>query len=235
MDAPQASGQQGGQNWPLCFPPGHGLEGVAAQGRARPFWGQWPHLQLKPCPPGPFSQGHRPKHQVGSVTAITPWDSEALGPSSYFQVTPQSRQGQVRLDRAPRPPQHTHPWTKPLASLLLGVSADLGLPASTLPCSRAQAETSPIPSLGQGTSPASACFCHLPCSPPTGAAGWRASLCNLRTASRPRFQGPQGPAGHLGWARGLRTSARASWGHSHQAHHGLNHSPAVCACRRAHL
>lgn len=83
--------------------------------------------------------------------------------------------------------------------------------------------------------PHSACLCHLPCSPPTGAASWRASLCNLRTASRARFQGPRGPAGHLDWARSLRTSARASWGHSHQAPHGLNCSPAVCVCRCAHL
>lgn len=178
-----------------CPGPKLGLSGAVA------------HLRLKPCPSGPFRQGQSPEPRMGSAPAIALWDSEVVGPSSHFQVTPAP---QARPERPPRllHMRAENQATKscvPQPSPLPGASVGLCLPVLTLSYSRnvGLGISQPHP-LGQGAS-LSACLCHLPwfvahhsqlgpkaSLPPTGAAGSWASLCSLRTASRLRYQGPQG-------------------------------------------
>lgn len=178
-----------------CPGPKLGLSGAVA------------HLRLKPCPSGPFRQGQSPEPRMGSAPAIALWDSEVVGPSSHFQVTPAP---QARPERPPRllHMRAENQATKscvPQPSPLPGASVGLCLPVLTLSYSRnvGLGIAQPHP-LGQGAS-LSACLCHLPwfvahhsqlgpkaSLPPTGAAGSWASLCSLRTASRLRYQGPQG-------------------------------------------
>lgn len=214
MDASWASGQRGDKADPSAFLQVMVWQEWLPWAQARSLWGSGPSaaqaLPIWPIQTGAVRQGQSPEPRMGSAPALALWDSEIVGPSPHFQITPAP---QARPERAPRPPRLPHVRAEnqatkscvPQPSPFPGASVDLCLPALTLSYSR---------NLGLGIShpipwarvpPHSACLCHLPwfvahhsqlgskaSLPPTGAAGSWASLCSLRTASRLRYQGPQG-------------------------------------------
>lgn len=183
MDASWASRQRGDKAGPSAFLQVMVWQEWLPWAQARSLWGSGPSA-AQALPIWPIQTGQSPEPRMGSAPAIALWDSEVVGPSSHFQVTPAP---QTRPERAPRPPSLPHMRAEnqatkscvPQPSPLLGASVDLCLPALTLSYSRnlGLCISHPHP-LGQGASP----FC-LPLSPamvcgppqPTGAQGFPSS------------------------------------------------------------
>lgn len=188
-----------------------------------PVWGRRPHLLPKPCPPADRStesECHRVQEHG---------DREAAQASSHFQVPLLVQAGILWASQGSEASQaashgtedpgplgaHPEQALQPLPRTPSQRLCRLCLPALTPSCPRSSGVGVSHPYL-QLAHPACLCTCHGSRSHhsqvgPSRAAGSRVALCSLRT-SRPRFQGLEGLAGHIGWARSLRTSARAGWG-----------------------
>lgn len=111
--------------------------------------------------------------------------------------------------RAPATSGHTQIGCRvPHPSLLPGASADLCLPALTLPLQELWMRCLPSPPHEPDRLPSlRASAIHHGSWPHQSQLG--PPLCSLRRASRPGFWGAQGPAGHKGWARSFGTPVRA--------------------------
>lgn len=188
-----------------------------------PLWGRQSRLLPTPCPPGPLTGAQCLRTTASRTTAGTRRDREAVRPSPELPVTlpvqagSWAAQAASHVSRGPRPrwspdqPHALHPSRLPGASVpsacLSSLSAATGTrhepsptpqPWNCPPCLPLHLTWLVVAPQLRGLGPPFLPPGQPAPGPPCAASGER--------------PGPRGLAGHTGWARSLRTSARAGGG-----------------------